>query len=67
MQDEIRSNSVQEFNPGTLLRVFGYTVQNFRFIPESYLTAVGAQWDPGLDQLVYLRGFIEDETEDVLQ
>ena len=49
------------------VRTFGHTVHQFRFLPESYLAAVGAQWDPGLDLLVYLRMFIEEETEDAMQ
>jgi len=48
-------------------RTFGSPVHKFRFLPESYLAAVGTQWDPGLDLLVYLQMFIEDETEDVVQ
>ena len=64
MVDEIRSNNVSESGPIPLARAFGHPVQKFRFIPESYLAAAGAHWDTGLDQLVYLRSFIEDETDD---
>lgn len=66
MSDEIRSNAVSESNPIPSLRTFGHTIHQFRFLPESYLAAVGAQWDPGLDLLVYLRMFIEEETEEVI-
>ena len=44
-----------------------HTIHQFRFLPESYLASLGAEWDPGLDQLVYLRLFIEEETEDAFQ
>jgi hypothetical protein len=67
MLDEIRSNVVLELHPIPSVRAFGNAVQQFRFLPESYLAAVGAHWDPGLDLLVYLRMFIEEETEDALQ
>jgi hypothetical protein len=49
------------------VRTFGNPVHQFRFLPESYLAAVGTQWDPGLDLLVYLQMFIEDESDDVVQ
>jgi hypothetical protein len=63
MSKEIRSKILLESNPIPHVRAFGDTVETFRFIPESYLAAVGAHWDPGLDLLVYLRMLIEDETE----
>lgn len=66
MLDEIRSNNIVESNKNPHWTVFEDTVQQFRFLPESYLAAVGTEWDPGLDQLVYLRMFIEAETEDPL-
>jgi len=64
MVDEIRSNTVSESSPMRRMKAVGPVVQRFRFIPESYLAAVGTHWDPGLDLLVYLRSFIEDETEE---
>lgn len=67
MVDEIRTNPGWETSPINSLRTFGHTIHQFRFLPESYLAAVGAQWDPGLDLLVYLRMFIEEETEDATQ
>jgi hypothetical protein len=69
MLHELRSNVVLEPRATAKPKVFEnwHTVQQFRFLPESYLAAVGAEWDPGLDQLVYLRMFIEDETEDAFQ
>ena len=42
----------------------GYHVQQFRFIPDSYFKAVGSVLDVGTEGLVYLRLFIEEETED---
>jgi hypothetical protein len=69
MVDEIYSNDVLESRPTPPVRVLEnwHTIRQFRFLPESYLASVGAEWDPGLDQLVYLRMFIEEETEDALQ
>ena len=67
MFDEIHNSAVLESNPIPPVQVIGHTVLNFRFIPESYLSALGKQWDPGLDHLVYLRMLIEEETEEVLQ
>lgn len=67
MVDEIRSNVALEPSPIPPFRSFGHAVQQFRFLPESYLTAVGAQWDPGMDLLVYLQMLIEGEIENKLQ
>ena len=66
MLNEIRPTVVTELTTASSFRPFGNSVQKFRFLPESYLAAVGAEMDPGLDLLVYLRMFIEEETEDVL-
>jgi hypothetical protein len=41
-----------------------YHVQQFRFVPDSYFQAVGSEFDAGLERLVYLRLFIEEETQD---
>ena len=41
-----------------------YHVQQFRFLPDSYFRAVGSELDNGTDRLVYLRLFVEEETED---
>lgn len=67
MLGEIRSNVVTASIPMPPVRVFGHAVHNYRFVPESYLVAVGLQWDPGLDELVYLRMLIEEDTEDLVQ
>jgi hypothetical protein len=68
MLDESRATKPLESSPPIpFTRVFGQTVQKFRFLPESYLASLGTHWDPGLDQLVYLRIFVEDETEDALR
>ena len=67
MLDQIRSIVALESSPNTPPPAFGHTVQQFRFLPESYLAAVGTELDPGLDHLVYLRMFVEDEAEDAVQ
>lgn len=41
----------------------GCRVQQFRFVPDSYLAAIGTELDSGLDALVYLRLMIEDEPD----
>ncbi len=66
MIDEIHTKAGPESGPIRRARAFETIVQQFRFLPESYLAAVGDEWDPGLEQLVYLRMFIEEETEDAL-
>lgn len=65
---EIGSDTVLESRPAPPVKVSEpwYTIQQFRFLPASYLEAVGNELDPGMDQLVYLRMFIEEETEDAL-
>jgi hypothetical protein len=67
MLEEYPPNVLSQENPIHRVRTFGSPVHKFRFLPESYLTTVGTHWDPGLDLLVYLQMFIEDETEDVVQ
>jgi hypothetical protein len=67
MLDEFGSTTRRESRPTSSLGAFGYPIHQFRFLPESYLAAVGTQWDPGLDLLIYLRMFIEEETEDAIQ
>jgi hypothetical protein len=42
----------------------GFHVEQFRFVPDSYLASIGPELDSGLDKLLYLRLFVEDETED---
>jgi hypothetical protein len=64
MLEEIRPNTFLASNAEPSVQSFQYTIQQFRFLPESYLASVGGELDPGLDQLVYLRTFIEEETED---
>ena len=67
MLDEIASITGEELHPKSSRRALGHPIHQFRFLPESYLAAVGTQWDPGLDLLIYLRMFIEEETEDAVQ
>ena len=67
MLNVIRSNFAIESGPILSTRVFSHTESTFRFIPESYLAAIGPQLDPGLDHLVYLRMLIEEDTEDLVQ
>jgi hypothetical protein len=67
MANEVHSTVIWESNPIPPVRNFWQAVQQFRFLPESYLAAVGAEWDPGLEKLVYLRMFVEEETEDAFQ
>lgn len=43
-----------------------YHVQQFRFVPDSYFAAIGSTLDPGVDLLIYLRMFVEEETEEAL-
>jgi hypothetical protein len=65
MTDKIRSKTTLESGPISAVRAVGSSVQNFRFVPESYFAAIGMDWDPGLDHLVYLRMLIEEETGEV--
>lgn len=67
MLEEYYSNVLSQASWIPPVRTFGSPVRQFRFLPESYLAAVGTQWDPGLDLLVYLQMFIEDESDDVVQ
>jgi hypothetical protein len=41
----------------------GCRVQQYRFVPDSYLAAVGTKLDSGLDALIYLRLMIEEEPD----
>jgi hypothetical protein len=65
MPDQIRSNAVWESDNTRPVQAFE-TGYQFRFVPDSYLAAIGTELDTGLDLLVYLRSFVEDETEDEL-
>jgi hypothetical protein len=37
------------------------TVIRFRFLPLSYLTNCNVEWDPGIDRLLYVQSFIDEE------
>ena len=37
------------------------TVIRFRFLPLSYLTSCNVEWDPGIDRLLYVQSFIDEE------
>jgi len=65
MADQFHLTPVLESNPPTANRSTWFSIQQFRFLPTSYLATVGSELDPGLDELVYLRMFVEDETDDV--
>ena len=64
MQDHIQADSSLEISPIPSARAFKQIVQKFRFLPESYLTTLGPEWDTGVDILIYLRMFVEEETEE---
>ena len=65
MLEENHSTVLSQASVIANVRTFGSPIHKFRFLPESYLAAVGTHWDPGLDLLVYLQMFIEDETGEV--
>jgi hypothetical protein len=37
------------------------TVMRLRFLPLSYLMSGKVEWDPGIDQLLYVQSFIDEE------
>ena len=67
MIGDMSSPAVMESDPLSHDMTVVHSVQKFRFLPESYLAAVDTEWDTGLDQLLYLRLFIEEETGEDLQ
>jgi hypothetical protein len=64
LEDNRPSRSEGRSNPFVLQDGQDYRVQQFRFVPDTYFKAVGRDLDPGLDRLVYLRLFVEEETHD---
>jgi hypothetical protein len=39
------------------------TVIRFRFVPFSYLTNCKVEWDPGIDRLLYVLSFLDEEED----